>query len=58
MRESFRGILSPVFLRPQEWEKVPEGRMRVAGIETNPVERAGVRTGFLLAHIHLPAHGA
>ena len=41
--------LSLVFLRPREWEKVPEGRMRVVGMETNPVERAGVRAGFLLA---------
>jgi len=46
-----------VVLRPREWEKVPAGRMRVVGKETSPVERAGVRAGFRLAHLHLPVHG-
>ena len=51
---------SPVFLRLREWKKVPEGRMKVVGIKTNPVEwyqaevRPGVRAGFLLAHLRLP----
>jgi hypothetical protein len=35
--------LSPPFLRRREWEKVPAGRMTVSGMETNPVERAGVK---------------
>jgi hypothetical protein len=48
---------SPVFLRPREWEKVPDlpgrstadtgGRMRVVRIKTNPVEQVRMRAGFL-----------